>query len=165
MLPGWVAHLDLQEAPTLLSSGTMWGPSAWEVIISTQVRLLDPLPWLSLAPRTLPWPWNLWWLLPTWTGRGLRSPEPAHRPPSGPEPSCPPLLRPVLFDMPVSATETIWANPSVDLGLPRHKVCTWHELRVSFAGGARVVVFPTVHSGSHFGCMVFKASKGLFRGH
>ena len=92
--------------PRLLSSGTMWGSSAWEVIISTQVRLLDPLPWLSLAPSTLPWPWNLWWLLPTWTGRGLWSPEPAHRPPPGPEPSSPPLLLPVLFHMPVSASET-----------------------------------------------------------
>lgn len=59
-LPGWVAHLDPQEAPTLLSSGTMWGSSAWEVIISTQFRLLDPVPWLFLAPSTLTWPWNLW---------------------------------------------------------------------------------------------------------
>ena len=77
----------------LLSSGMMWGSPAWEVIISTQVRLLDPLPWLSLAPSTLPWPWNLWWLLLTWTGRGqsLRSPEPAHHPPPRPELSCPPL--------------------------------------------------------------------------
>lgn len=46
---------------------------------------------------------------------------------------CPTLLHPVLFDMPVLVTETIWANPLADLGLPRHKVCTWHELRVSFA--------------------------------
>lgn len=44
MLPGLAAHLDLQEAPTLLSSGTMWGSSAWEVIISTQVRLWTPSP-------------------------------------------------------------------------------------------------------------------------
>ena len=120
----------------------MWGSSVWEVIISTQFRLLDPLPWLFLAPSTLPWPWNLWWLLPTRTGRGLRSPEPAHCPPSGPEPSCPLLLLPVLFHMPVSVSETIWANPSVDLGLPRHKMCTWNELRVSFRGWGTCSGFP-----------------------
>ena len=84
---------------------------------------LDPLPWLSSAPSTLLWPWNLWSLLPHQDrmldgGRGLQVTR-ASSPPSPRPKAILPISPPsVLFNTPVSVSETTWANTSVDLGPP-----------------------------------------------